>query len=1563
MPGSSAPLQRAVDALEPIYGSNSTQNSPFDVSPTSRVESSPTSSSSCPPAATVPLFQTQLIDSFMRSPGNEVLFLPTGLGECTVVDEIARQMLQRFPDKHVAICVVRPAQALSHADRLRAALGVPVGAFCGGDFLYDFEEEFKKNKVVVFTAGLLMRLAKLGTYKLEWASLLVLHDAFSAVRNHPMNTLVREYYWKGPAADAGADKPRILCVVLPQLQQLQRPFDKLRQLVRKLCHSAQAGVLVPTGLALEVLAQRVHRAHVAMHGYDLTSLERQLGEALQTHSLLVWDTLHAFGQNHFGRLIHFPPASSPQQSPRAQPLPPSHAARLAAQLALSPGGGSPVSLTSSPAAIGSPASLGSPSQHDTPPQKTAAPGNVAPPNAAPYAFDPVHHDWRQIELMVRHSITCSEALPAPGAAAAAAITGIEGADKDETDDIGSCKEKEKVQHPRSDVAVAVMYHVLRCAEAIQTGMELGVGPCLAQLLTALEEFKDALDAFSLKFSKDENQREATASDGDTCPAGISKQRGSSDSSVDEQLLSKLLFVLPTSPLLQWLSLNGGRKELATMMGSRMGSLLDILEEVLRHNEAEGLFRGYLNPRVGGDGVSGDESVAAPAARVAVVVGNKQSGNAVKLAIESAPELHGITVSHWKGDTATVVQKEKTGDENLKSSIGGADDEIHLAISLLTADEATSTQGRKFISQCNEAVWFSASDVLHAAGFDFESSALGVFCSTSAVGTVNTNPTESNQLPGPECHVLATSAQTAAWLEVCRADQLLLAAMQLVQAGDASFEGYLGQMMMTNPIRGTWENMSVPPPAAVLHTLCLGLCGTPPQFHIVKDTTNALHSEKKKAMYQAVVVLPEELLAPGNYALPVAFGSEEIAFQGPFEESEAEARDAAAEIALRALVECGLVAAYWQTRALLVQSQQAATAAVADLSEKMQQQCLFVSSPAPGTMPPSPFVDAAARSISPTRRPGGGAGGGTFPGGNSGNDGIINNAPVPTDRLICPTCGIVTTSEGHLKEHLAGRRHLKNLERLQQQQQGATTGPARFAAAGSSSAADAGQESGIVGSDVGVMNEGGPDPRTPPRRTKSGIGSGSFSISSSPSPAEGAQLTTLSTIDRLPSSLSDAFLRRSSSLHRHSSGNVYEGFPCVRVGDVILPSSMDLRAFLDEMQQAGELDLPAGSGSASILGLANAHGGSLLESLPSIDESTQDSLRGGGGGSSKHLTTPISTTGIATASYSGAKGVASSSTRVPPLSFRGGGFGGSHGGTTGGSSVAFGDSGSYIKSGRPPTAPRPGSAYRSGSGGGGGGGYTTQFRGDNHRQPQQYHHQQQQQQQQQERTWNNNFDAGNVLSHQQRQRYPSRFAQDASGTISRGGGGGGGGGSANIYGVSGSGEGGRGFPAAGIFAYQTAPMAYPHHLHSHTVHHGHGQHIIQQPIAFIPASMNIAGYHPTAVASPTGMASVGMMAIPDGSMSSIGGPGASPATFVALPSASAGAMMQHGVVVGGGGGGPAGAYFPPQPPRHHQQYPPQDQYVHDHNYQQQQQNAQYYGGRFPSQQQHQRGGGASWRQQQ
>ena len=33
--------------------------------------------------------------------------------------------------------------------------------------------------------------------------------------------------------------------------------------------------------------------------------------------------------------------------------------------------------------------------------------------------------------------------------------------------------------------------------------------------------------------------------------------------------------------------------------------------------------------------------------------------------------------------------------------------------------------------------------------------------------------------------------------------------------------------------------------------------------------------------------------------------------------------------------------------------------------------------------------------------------------------------------------------------------------------------------------------------------------------------------------------------------------------------MYDNFPCVRVGDYNLPSSMDLRQYLDEMQEVGD----------------------------------------------------------------------------------------------------------------------------------------------------------------------------------------------------------------------------------------------------------------------------------------------------------------------------------------------------------------------------------------------------------
>ena len=141
--------------------------------------------------------------------------------------------------------------------------------------------------MLVFTAGLLLRLLKTGVYRLSDASLMVLMDAFTgkqgrapapstqhpahvgcaagvlcagvalaqgpdgapvgppcppraAVRNHPSNTLVREY-WK---MTEGGQQPRVVGVLASQLPSKPRPFDRLRQNLRKLCHSLQVRACV-----------------------------------------------------------------------------------------------------------------------------------------------------------------------------------------------------------------------------------------------------------------------------------------------------------------------------------------------------------------------------------------------------------------------------------------------------------------------------------------------------------------------------------------------------------------------------------------------------------------------------------------------------------------------------------------------------------------------------------------------------------------------------------------------------------------------------------------------------------------------------------------------------------------------------------------------------------------------------------------------------------------------------------------------------------------------------------------------------------------------------------------------------------------------------------------------------------------------------------------------------------------------------------------------------------------------------------------------------------------------
>jgi hypothetical protein len=246
------------------------------------------------------------VTSLVDQATNELVFLPTGLGQMEAVNRIIENSLDRsdFCRKHVIFCAVRPGQVLSHARQLRWHLGnsVQVGAYCGGDFLYDFEKEFADKDVLVFTAGLLMRIVKLGVYTLNRCQLLILHDAFYTIRNHPMNTLVREYYWNIPAEQ----RPKILGTMLPQLHSLNRPFDKLRRSIRKLSHSLQAGIVLPAGHALEEMTARIYRPRLIFQSYVIFAEERELLLATVKHILEMWDVLYRYKLNPFGRLIHFP---------------------------------------------------------------------------------------------------------------------------------------------------------------------------------------------------------------------------------------------------------------------------------------------------------------------------------------------------------------------------------------------------------------------------------------------------------------------------------------------------------------------------------------------------------------------------------------------------------------------------------------------------------------------------------------------------------------------------------------------------------------------------------------------------------------------------------------------------------------------------------------------------------------------------------------------------------------------------------------------------------------------------------------------------------------------------------------------------------------------------------------------------------------------------------------------------------------------------------------------------------------------------------------------------------
>jgi hypothetical protein len=227
------------------------------------------------------------------------------------------------------------------------------------------------------------------------------------VRNHPSNTLVREY-WR--VVEEGR-RPRVLGVLASQLPAKPRPFDRLRQNLRKLCHSLQARLLLPSGAGLGALEAALHHDRITLHSHAMSSPEEALAGALQQHLLGLWDVLHEFGLNHFGRLVQFLPAPGAPAggpAPGAGGTPGTPAAPLAAGEA--PGAATPLPPRPPPAASplsgdGSPGGAGSPA---TPAGgASAGPGAVQAVGGATSAAaaaadqpDPFQHDWAQVELQV-----------------------------------------------------------------------------------------------------------------------------------------------------------------------------------------------------------------------------------------------------------------------------------------------------------------------------------------------------------------------------------------------------------------------------------------------------------------------------------------------------------------------------------------------------------------------------------------------------------------------------------------------------------------------------------------------------------------------------------------------------------------------------------------------------------------------------------------------------------------------------------------------------------------------------------------------------------------------------------------------------------------------------------------------------------------------------------------------------------------------------------------------------------------------------------------------------------
>lgn len=191
----------------------------------------------------------------------------------------------------------------------------------------------------------------------------------------------------------------------------------------------QARLLLPTGCRLAQMEAQLHHDSIQLHSYALGTPEERLASLLQQHLLGLWDVLHEFGLNHFGRLVQFAAASggaggggggagsaagtpgtpatgaTPASAERGDappvPSPPHLAGQGQGRGPSTPPTARPLSAAASPATVeGSPAT---PLQglHTPGGQASQQHGTSSAAAAAAEQPDPMQHDWVQVELQVR----------------------------------------------------------------------------------------------------------------------------------------------------------------------------------------------------------------------------------------------------------------------------------------------------------------------------------------------------------------------------------------------------------------------------------------------------------------------------------------------------------------------------------------------------------------------------------------------------------------------------------------------------------------------------------------------------------------------------------------------------------------------------------------------------------------------------------------------------------------------------------------------------------------------------------------------------------------------------------------------------------------------------------------------------------------------------------------------------------------------------------------------------------------------------------------------------------